>query len=128
MERTGKLLVAFRAREAAVAAAEQRSQALADRIAAAEAAAAKRHKSLSARLAQAEAALRRNEEELNSTRFELQDERKKRRAAEAAKGQALSYFAALHRKADEAKTAPCEAPVPVLQLPADTLLADTISF
>lgn len=128
MERTGKLLEAFKARESALGAAEQRNQALVDRIAAIEAAAAKRHKSLSARLAQAEAALRRNEEELNSSRFELQDERKKRRAAEAAKGQALAYYAALHRKSDDADASPCESPAPLLPLAADTLLAETISF
>ncbi|HTZ02610.1 MAG TPA: hypothetical protein VMC05_09780 [Xanthobacteraceae bacterium] len=98
VERTGKLLEAFRAREGALAAAEETNKALAERAAGAQAAAAKRHKSLAARLAQAEAALRRKQEELENARLDLQSERKKRRAAEAAQGEVRAVCAALQRK------------------------------
>jgi chromosome segregation ATPase len=142
LERTAKLLEAFKAREAMLAAAEERNQALADRIAEAEAAAAKQRQSLSARLAQAEAALKRNEEELNSTRFELQDERKKRRAAEFAKKQAVqnqaahneavqtlanAYRAAIQRETDNGATKSGFCLPPGVR-PADMLLAGTISL
>lgn len=128
MERTGKLLEAFKAREAMLAAAEETNKALAERIAANDASAAKRRQSLTARLAQAEAALRRNEEELKSTQLELQTERKKRRVAETAQGEARAVYAALQRKLDNADSAPDEAPVPPRQLSADTMLPETAFF
>lgn len=128
MERTGKLLEAFKAREAMLAASEETNKALAERIAANDASAAKRRQSLTARLAQAEAALRRNEEELKSTQLELQTERKKRRVAETAQGEARAVYAALQRKLDNADSAPDEAPVPPRQLSADTMLPETAFF
>lgn len=128
MERTGKLLEAFKAREAMLAAAEETNKALAERIAANDASAAKRRQSLTARLAQAEAALRRNEEELKSTQLELQTERKKRRVAETAQGDVRAVYAALQRKLDNADSAPDEAPVPPRQLSADTMLPETAFF
>lgn len=128
MERTGKLLEAFKARDDALAAAERRNKALAGRIAQIEAAAAKRHKALAARLAQADAALRRNDEELKSTRFELQDERKKRRAAEAACDEVRTGYAALGGKLDDVGTAEKEFSALRGPLSAGLLLATTISL
>lgn len=128
MERTGKLLEAFKAREAMLAAAEAANKALAERIAATESLSAKRHQSLTARLAQAEAALRRNEEELKSAHLELQTERKKRRVAEAARGEVRAVYAALQRKLDNADSAPGEAPALPRQLSADTMLPETAFF
>ncbi len=128
MERTGKLLEAFKAREGMLAAAEESNKALADRIAATEALAAKRHQSLAARLAQAEAALRRNEDELKNTRLKLQTERKKRRVTETAQGEVRAVYAALQRRFENAEWAPCEASVSPPQLSADTMLAETVCF
>ena len=128
MERTGKLLEAFKAREVMLAAADESNKALADRIAVTEASAAKRRQSLTARLAQAEAALRKNDEELKSTRSELQSERKKRRVAETARGEIRDVYAALQRKLDNADTAHGEASVPPRQFSADTMLAETVFF
>jgi chromosome segregation ATPase len=128
LERTGKLLEAFKARDGALAAAEERNRALEAHMAQIEAATAKRHKSLAARLTQAGAALRRNDEEIKSIRFELQDERKKRRAAEAACDELCVGYAALQRKLDGVGTT--ENDFSGLRGPhsADMLLATTISL
>jgi chromosome segregation ATPase len=127
LERTGKLLEAYKARDDALAGAEEKNRTLAGRIAQIEAAAAKRHKSLAARLVEAEGAMRRNDEDLKNTRLELQDERNRRRAAEAAKGQALADYAALHRRLDDGDVLPDNTTLLPLQ-PADSLLAETVSF
>lgn len=128
LERTGKLLEAFKTRDEALAAAEERNRALEAQVAQIEAAATKRHKSLAQRLSQAGAALRISDEELKSARFELQDERKKRRAAAAACNELCVGYAALQRKL--AGAGATENDFSALRGPhsADVLLATTISL
>lgn len=110
IERTGKLLEAFKARDEKLAAAEETN------------------KMLAARLAQAEAALRNNREELKRSRAELHSEYKKRRTAEAARDQARADRAALVRKLDDIGAAADEFSAPRGPLSADSLLATTISL
>lgn len=82
IERTGKLLEAFKARDERLAAAEERNRTLA------------------ARLTQAEAALKKSQEDLRSARSELHSVRKSRRADETPRDAARADSAVLARKSD----------------------------
>jgi len=110
MERTGKLLEAFQARDQMLVAAEARNRTLA------------------ARLTQAEAALGKSREELRSARSDLQTERKNRRIAEAARDEARADYAALEPKLHDVGTAATELGGPRGALSAAKLLATTISL
>jgi chromosome segregation ATPase len=110
IERTGKLLEAFKARDEMLGAAEERNRALA------------------ARLAEAEAALLRNEEQLKNARLELQIARKKTRVVEPAREAAHADCAALTSKAAGVGTADNQFLPPHGPRSADTLLTATISL
>jgi len=109
IERTSKLLEAFKARDSVLAAAEEEN------------------KSLTARLARAEASLAKSENDLKGLGSELQAESKRRRTAEARYEQALTDLAELRTEPDYS-AAHSGVPIPPAPLPTDMLLAETVSF
>lgn len=128
IERTSKLLEAFKARDSMLSAAEERNRLLTARLAQVEANAAMTRKSLTAQREQSEAALKKSEGELKGVRSELQMERKKRRIAEAAHDEARADCVGLQRKLDDLGTAHCDVSMPLTPRSTDMLLAETVSF